>query len=307
MADRQLAGAAACFVAALVLAGMALVLLGLREPTPPATARVSVPAPPPAATTQALPSSEDVARDAEPSSAQPPAATVPARRDEAGAGGDAATAADPAVTASAPPSRLVVIATGIAWNDELAAAAAFRLPSAVAFALPADLPTAVERLSRWAAAGRRVVVRFDWRPSTAAGGGVVPLEAERAVQAARMEEQLARLGEAAAGVVVEPHAALTLAPAVRSLAAVADRPILMGATTPAPPPFAWRLDAALSGEAGFEEALASVLDGTEAGETLVLLVEIYPALLDRFVLWLRELEATGIALVPVDAVGEDER
>jgi hypothetical protein len=156
VANPRLAGAAASLVIALVLAGAALVAVGGREPAPPPTTVVTVPPPP--------------TDEAPAATATPGPATAPVSASGAAVATDgapaAATAGDPS-TASVP-WRVVVIATGIAWNDELAAAAAFRLPSSVAFAVPADLPAAAERLGRWRAAGRGVAVRFDWRHAATA-------------------------------------------------------------------------------------------------------------------------------------------
>jgi hypothetical protein len=305
--DRHLAAAAAAFIAALVLAGGALVALGVRQPPSPATVVVAVPPPP---------SDEAVAvtGGAPEASLRPDAVEGPREPDQPsrassddGEPSELAVAppVSKTVTAPSPPERVIVVATGIAWNDDLAAAAAFRLPSKVAFALPADLPTAVERLARWRAAGREVAVRFDWRTSAVAQGDAVPLAAGPGVQAGRMEEQWAALGAAVAAVVVEPQAAEALAPIARSLAASRDAPVLLGSDTPAPPPRAWRLDAGLLGERDLEDALARVAEGTAAGDTVVLLIEVYPALLDRLVAWLRGLEDRGIALVPVDTLVRD--
>jgi len=286
-------------VIALVLAGAAVIAVGGRDPAPPSTV-VTVPPPP---------SDEPPAAAPTP---MPPAAAAPSPGAAGASDGAAAAAtadegaddgADDGV--EAPPRRVVVIATGIAWNDELAAAAAFRLPSSVAFALPADLPAAAERLGRWRAAGRGVAVRFDWRHAATAAAVAVPLAADRGVQAARMAAQWSALETAAAAVVVEPAAAATLAPVARSLAASREAPVLLGADTPAPPPEAWRLDAGRLGEGELEEALARAVAGTPAGETLVLLVEVYPALMDRLVDWLRGLDDAGIALVPLDTLAGD--
>ncbi|NBB70840.1 MAG: hypothetical protein GVY33_11045 [Alphaproteobacteria bacterium] len=104
---------------------------------------------------------------------------------------------------------------------------------------------------------------------------------------------------------VEPAAAATLAPVARSLAASREAPVLLGADTPAPPPRAWRLDAGRLGEGELEDALARTVAGTPAGDTLVLLVEVYPALIERLVDWLRGLEEDGIALVPLDTLTGD--
>jgi hypothetical protein len=175
----------------------------------------------------------------------------------------------------------------------------------VAFALPADLPAAAERLARWRAAGRGVAVRFDWRHAAPAAAGAVPLAADRGVQAARMAAQWSTLETAAAAVVVEPAAAETLAPVAGSLAASREAPVLLGAAEPAPPPAAWRLDAGGLGEDGLDDALARAVVGTSAGDTLVVLVEVYPALMDRLVDWLRGLEEAGIALVPLDTLARD--
>jgi hypothetical protein len=310
--DRRLVAAAAAFILALVVAGGALVTLGVREPRLPATAVVEVPPPPPVAPEDAgddVPGDGGDAPGATATSAQPPplasppsdeAVVAPEPVAPAGAAPDRATRA----AAASPPERLVVIATGIAWNDDLAATAAFRLPSAVAFALPADLPAAVERLARWRAGGRGVALRFDWREPANVPGAAVPLAAGPGVQAGRMEQQWAEL-DVAAAVVVEPEAASALAPVAERLAASREAPVLLGSATPAAPPRAWRLDADLLGERALEDALARVVEGTVAGDTLVLLVEIYPALLDRFVQWLRELDDHGIALVPLDTLGED--
>jgi len=79
----------------------------------------------------------------------------------------------------------------------------------------------------------------------------------------------------------------------------------LGAAEPAPPPAAWRLDAGGLGEDGLDDALARAVVGTPAGDTLVVLVEVYPALMDRLVDWLRGLEAAGIALVPLDTLARD--
>ncbi len=304
MADRHLAAAAASVVAALVVAAGALVTVAMHEPPTPPSTVVTLPAPPAPAT----------ATDAASSAAAEGVAEVddePAASEEGGAGaagGEEAAAPlaadEEIVAAPATPARLVVVATGIAWNDDLAAAAAFRLPSAVAFALPADLPTAVERLARWRAAGRGVVLRLAWRAAPTAEGDVVPLDGPRARQAGGLEAQVARL-DADAAAIVEPHAAAALAEIARSVDVNLDAPLLRGSAEPAPPPRAWRLDAGLSGERGFEAALQRIVDGTVAGETLVVLIEIYPALLDRVVTWLRGLEEHGIALVPLDALVKD--
>ncbi|MFP4362193.1 MAG: hypothetical protein ACLFTG_16215 [Alphaproteobacteria bacterium] len=297
MADRRLIAAASAFILALVLAGGALVALALRSPAPPSPVVVTLPPPPP--------------DEASPDTTEPEAAPAPAPTGEPEvalslpeaaerAPPQAATAASPS-----PPRRLVVVATGIAWNDELAAAAAFRLPAAVTLALPADLPAAEERLARWRALGRTVVVRVDWRPTTQSDGGAVPLEAGTGVQAGRMEAQWAGLEDAAGAVVVEPHAAEALAPVARSLAASREAPVLLGARGPAPPPQAWQLDAGRLGERALDDALDRVVEGTAAGDTMVLLIEVYPALLDRLATWLRDLDDRGIALVPLDRLDHD--
>ena len=334
MADRRLAAAAACFIVALVIAGGALVALATRQPPAPAAAVVAVPPPPPVAPGEdasARPSAPTTAEatpaEATPAEATPaeatPAEATPAEA-TAGTGGEPpepaeATTAEAAAAVAetrptdaaepaartAPPERLIVIATGIAWNDDLAAAAALRLPPAVAFALPADLPTAVERLARWRAAGREVALRFDWVAAAASADVAVPLGAGPAAQAGRMEQQWAALDGAAAAVVVEPHAAEALASIARSVAADRRAPVLLGTTTPAPPPRAWRLDADRLGERQLEDALTRVVDGVATGGTLVLLLEIYPALLDRFVDWLGGLADHGVALVPLDVLAGD--
>jgi len=305
VADRRLVAAATAFILALVLAGAALVALGLRGAQAPSSVVIAVPAPPPeqAATGEAASAQTadpDAVDEAAPAAAELEDAPAPIAEPAPGSERAAATEAAPS-----PPQRLVVVATGVAWNEDLAAAAAFRLPSAVAFALPADLPAAVERLDRWRQAGRTVAVRFDWRPAETAAGDAVPLEAGPGVQAGRMEAQWAALEAAAGAVVVEPHAAQALAPVARRLAASRGAPVLLASAAPAPPPEAWRLDAGLLGERALDEALARVVEGTSAGDTLVLLVEVYPALLDRLAAWLRELDDRGIALVPLDRLGED--
>ena len=307
MADRRLAVAAACFIVALVIAGGALVALATRQPPAPAAAVVAVPPPPPAPTADKAATADEAAPTAaaEPSAAA--AAPAPTDAESADAqSADAAPGGEPArPDAAAPPERLIVIATGIAWNDDLAAAAALRLPPAVAFALPADLPTAVERLARWRAAGREVALRFDWVAAAASADSAVPLRAGPAAQAGRMEQQWAALDGATAAVVVEPHAAEALASIARSVAADRRAPVLLGTTTPAPPPRAWRLDADRLGERQLEDALTRVVDGVATGGTLVLLLEIYPALLDRFVDWLGGLADHGVALVPLDVLAGD--
>ena len=299
MADRRLAGAAAALVAALVVAGAAVLVVALRPPPVPPPAMVAVPPPPPSVNSPA---------------AEPPAeprgvneeANQHAREAVDGASGDRAREASDAAEA-APPQRVVVVATGLAWNDELAAAAAFHLPEPVAFALPADFPAAEERLAGWRAAGRAVAVRFDWRATAdvATAGAAVPLAGRPAVQAARMTAQWSELEDATAAVVVEPRAAEALAPIARSLATSRGAPILLAAETPAAPPRAWRLDPGLLGEAGLEAALDRVVESMRIGDTLVLLIEIYPALLDRLADWLRGLEAHGIALAPLDSLSAD--
>jgi hypothetical protein len=305
VADRHLVTAAGAFILALVVAGGALIALGVREPRPPAVAVVSVP--PPADAPAAGGGVEAAAPDESAASGPPqPAAVATDEPSSAVTPAEPPAPPEPATgPALAPPTRLVVVATGIAWSDDLAAAAASRLPSTVAFALPADLPSAVDRMARWQAVGRRVAVRFDWRSGATAAADAVPLEARPAVQAARMEEQLGALAAATGAVVVEPHAADALATVAGRLAASRDAPVLLGSAAPAPPPRAWRLDPGLLGERGLEDALSSVVAGTAAGDTLVLLVEVYPALLDHLVRWLRGLEEHGIALVSLDTLGED--
>ncbi len=290
---------------ALVFAGAALVAVGARGPAPPPTMVVTVPAPP-----SDEPPAASAARVAAPAPGSP--AVTPAPGSPAKAATTAAVASDDAEPvapaggeAATPPRRVVVIATGIAWNDELAAAAAFRLPSAVAFALPADLPAAAERLDRWHAAGRGVAVRFDWRHAATAAAGAVPLAADRGVQAARMAAQWSQLEDASAAVVVEPAAAGALAPVARSLAASREAPVLLGAAEPAEPPQAWRVDAGRLSEGELEDALARAVAATPAGDTLVVLVEVYPALMDRLVDWLRGLDDDDIALVPLDRLAGD--
>ena len=300
MADRRLAGAAAALVAALVVAGAAVLVVALRPPPVPPPAMVAVPPPPPSVDSPA---------------AEPPAEPREVGKEAAArrgpevvddASGERAREA-PAAAEAAPPQRVVVVATGLAWNDELAAAAAFHLPEPVAFALPADFPAAEERLAGWRAAGRAVAVRFDWRATAdvATAGAAVPLAGRPAVQAARMTAQWSELEEAAAAVVVEPRAAEALAPIARSLATSRGAPVLLAAETPAAPPRAWRLDPGLLGEAGLEAALDRVVESMRIGDTLVLLIEIYPALLDRLADWLRGLEAHGIALAPLDSLSAD--
>lgn len=283
MVERRLAVAAAGCGLAVLLAAGAVATLGLRPPPAPPAVTVAVP-PPPTATT---------------------AATAPDRPGGAVEADDARARAADTEIALAPPTRLAVVATGIAWNDELAATAAFRLPPTVTFAVPADLPTAVERLARWRAAGRAVALRLIWRPAAGHDGPAIPLGAAPEVQAARMEAQWAELDRAAAAVVVEPDAARALAAIATRVATGLDATVLLGADEPAPPPRAWRVDAGLLGERGLERALDRVVAGTAAGETLVVLVEIYPALLDRLVAWLDELDARGIALVPLERLGEE--
>lgn len=292
MADRKLAGAAAGCVVAIVLAAGAVATLGLRTPVEPPAVTVAVPPPPASPPTTEQPATA-------PAVEETPDETYD---DETP---DAATARDEPEVALAPPARLAVVATGIAWNDELAATAAFRLPPTVTFAVPADLPTAVERLARWRAAGRAVALRLIWRPSAAHDGRAIPLAAAPEVQAARMEAQWAELDGAAAALVVEPEAARALAAIARRVATGLDATVLLGADEPAPPPRAWRVDAGLLGERGLERALDRVVAGTAAGDTLIVLVEIYPALLDRLVAWLAELDERGIALVPLDRLAEE--
>jgi polysaccharide deacetylase 2 family uncharacterized protein YibQ len=241
--------------------------------------------------------SPPVPADAE-AEAETPAAEEPPEPERSGA-------AEAVVAAPERPRRVAVVATGIAWNDDLAAAAAFRLPAAVAFALPADLPTAAERAARWRAAGRAVVLRLAWAPTPATEARVIPLDGPRERQAGRMEQQWRAVDDVTAAAVVAPHAAEALAPIGRNVAAGRDGLLLLASPEPAPPPHAWRLDAGLLGEAGFERALERVIDGTVAGDTLILLVEVYPALMDRLVEWLRQLGEHDIALVTLDVLAEE--
>jgi hypothetical protein len=295
VADRRVAAAAASVLAALVLAGAAVMTLALRTPASPPASVVAVPTPPSAPTAPVAdePSDDDAA------GREPPA--VAAADEEPGA-----AASEAAVAAPEPPRRVAVVATGIAWNDDLAASAAFRLPAAVAFALPADLPTAAERAARWDAAGRAVVLRFAWAPAPAGAGRVIPLDGPRERQAGRMEQQWRALEGVTAAAVIEPHAAASLAPIARNVAAATGELLLLASPEPAPPPYAWRLDAGLLGEAGFEAALQRVVEGTVAGDTLILLIEVYPALMDRLVDWLRALGDHDIALVELDALAEEQ-
>jgi len=309
MAKRRLVAAAA-LVLALTVGGAALMLADRREPAPPPTTTVAVPPVPadePAPAAAGGPA--DVAPDAiaDEGTGAPTAEPENAVESAGDAGADAPTSTPvEAVTAPQPPARLVVVATGIAWNDDLAAAASFRLPKAVGFALPSDLPAAPERLARWTAAGRQVAVRFAWDRIATEAGTAVPLEDAEERQLARMASQWRELEAATAGVVVEPHAAAALAQVAARTAEAIGRPVLLGAGEPAAPPHAWRLDAGLLGEAGLDDALAAVANGTAAGDTLVVLLELYPTLMDEFVAWLRDLEERGVALVPLAELAANE-
>lgn len=220
--------------------------------------------------------------------------------------------ADPAAVATAPavrPRRVVVIATGIAWSEDLARAAAARLPVEVAFALPADLPDAAARLADWRADGRDVVLRFAWAPvATEASGDAIPLDAGREVQAARIKAQWTPLaGDVQGAVIVEPEVTRAIGEVAQSVALDAGRPLVLGAPALDTAPRAWRLDPALLGEQGFHAALAGLAAAAQPDPS-ILLLEIYPGLLEEIARWLDGLDdEPGVALGRLDAVIEESR
>ncbi len=243
-------------------------------------------------------------------------AAAPAAADEAHARGDVTTpSAAPAAggapapqeparpAGGAPPEQVVVVATGLAWNEEFARSAAIRLPPAVVFALPADLPDAKRRLDDWQAAGRDALVRFAWSATASdPASSSIPLDGLREAQAARMEAQWRALDQAAGALIVEPAAATALAPVALSLADTMGLPVLPAAADAAPPPAAWRLDPALLGATGLEEALARVGHEPIGSPVLVVLVEIYPRLLDEIARWIHGLDEAGVRLARIDAL-----
>lgn len=345
MADRRLLVAGGVALLSLGLATTGLLVMASREPAPTPVASVEVPgtpemdpaveidvqeapavdtegdrtpaladeaAPVPAPTPEVVDSSPppETAAAADPAEALPDArdATTPLAEAPADDGREEEPLVDTPDAAVPPPvgpTRLVVVATGIAWNAELAAAAAARLPLKVVFALPADLPQAAQRLSDWRATGREVLVRFAWQ-STGDASDSVPLDAMRGVQAGRLEAQWARLSTASGGVVVEPDAARVLEPLAMGLADATGAIMLLGTEHTAPPPAARRVDPALLGEAGFTEVMHEIAHGTSDEPVRVLLLELYPALLEPVLEWLGELEAAGVELAGLDAVHGEE-
>ncbi|MEO1090416.1 MAG: hypothetical protein AAFX81_07285 [Pseudomonadota bacterium] len=293
--------AGAAFVAALLLAGTAtLTALTADAPAPPSVV-VVVPEPPvvqEAAADRLHPdTAEETVAGATPAveEARQPTITLP-------------TAPTPGVeppiaeasTAEASVPRLVVVATGVAWNESLAATADAALPKAVAFALPYDLPRAADSADLWLDAGREVLVRAAVVEGvTVAEATAVGLDDDSALQGTRLRQQLASHPNAVGLVVAEPAAAAELDGALEILRGDGRWAVLEAARGPAPVPAAWRIDAATLNEDGFERALSALVETAHRAPPAVALIEVYPGLVDDLANWLDAATAEGITLASV--------
>ncbi len=202
--------------------------------------------------------------------------------------------------------RLVLVVTGVAWNPTFADQMLERLPDDVVLALPADLPGAADRLARWQGEERAVLIRFAWQladdDATAA-----TLDASVDSQVARLEEQWQALAGADGAVVVEPAAADALGTAAMRLTERAEKPVLLGSDTVATPPRALRVDAALLGESAFATALDGIVTHRDDHNVTVVLLELYPALVEPVLAWLDELDAAGLKLAGITALQGEAR